>query len=103
MSPRLIVVLLLTLVAVFSFQAAPGEPIRAVGMVSFMLVAPGLAWIATADHLGLVGYAALVVSLSVAFDILIATTLLFASLWSPELGFALLVFFAALGLLATEA
>lgn len=103
MSLRLNLAMGLTFAAILGLYAEPGHPLRVAAMLPFLLVAPGLAWVATSDRVGRVGYGALIVSLSIALVTLIATTQLFTAFWSLELGFSVLVLFVAVGLLATDA
>jgi hypothetical protein len=99
---RIAVVLAMILAAVLGLQIGAPDPIRVATMFPFLLLGPGIAWVAINDRLGAGGYAVVAVSVSLAFSILIATLLLFTQLWSPELGFWLLVFAASIGLFVTD-
>ena len=90
------------LAAVLGLQIGAPDPIRVAAMLPFLLLGPGIAWVSINDRLGAGGYAVVSVSVSLAFSILIATLLLFTQLWSPELGFWLLVFAASIGLFFTD-
>lgn len=102
MSLRLALVLGLTLAAMLSLRVDAVDPLRMASMLPFLLLAPGLAWVTVGDRLGVIGYFAVVVSVSVAFNILVATALLFGNLWAAELGFWLLVVAVAVGLFVTD-
>ena len=102
MSVRFAVVIILILAAVLGLQFAPADPVRIAAMLPFIAIGPGIAWVGISDRLGAGGYAAVAVSVSFAFSILIATLLLFTQFWSPELGLWLLIFAAAFGLFFTD-
>lgn len=102
MSARFAVVVVLILAAILGLQFAPADPVRIATVIPFVLIGPGLAWVAISDRLGVGGYTAVAVSVSFAFSILVATLLLFTQFWSPELGLWLLIFAAAIGLFVTE-
>lgn len=102
MRARIAVVLVLILAAVFGLQVPEPSPLRIAAMLPFLILGPGIAWVSISDRLGASGYAVVAVSVSLACNILVATLLLFTQLWSPELGFWLLVFAAAVGLFITD-
>lgn len=102
MKARISIVLVLILAAVFGLQMPVSDPLRIAAMLPFMLLGPGIAWVSISDRLGAAGYAVVAISVSLACNILVATLLLFTQLWSPELGFWLLVFAAAFGLFITD-
>lgn len=99
---RAVVVLALILAALAGLHVEALDPVRAAAILPFFLFAPGLAWVALNTRIGTGAYVVVAVSLSAAFTILVATALLFLHLWSPELGFWLLVFAAAIGLFLTD-
>lgn len=102
MKVRIALVLALILAAVFGLQVPEPNPLRVVAMLPFLLLGPGIAWVSISDRLGAGGYTVVAVSVSLACNILVATLLLFTQLWSPELGFWLLVFATAVGLFITD-
>jgi hypothetical protein len=74
----------------------PG-PLRALGAVTFLLLAPGLAWVHTLPVQGLVERFAVAVGLSLAVDVLVAEALMFAGLPGPLPAAAVLVAITAAG------
>jgi hypothetical protein len=99
---RLGIVLLLILAAVIGVELDVQGPLRVAAVLPFLFVGPGIAWVSITERLGVGGYTVVAVSVSVAFSILVATLLLFTQLWSPDLGFWLLVFATAVGLFVTD-
>ena len=78
----------LGLVALLPF--VPG-PLRALGAVAFLLLAPGLAWVHALPVQGLVEKFAAAAGLSLAVDVLVAEALMFAGLPGPLPAAAVLV------------
>lgn len=58
-------------------------PLRALGAVAFLLVAPGLAWVGALPVEGWVERLAAAVALSIAVGVLVAEALMFAGLPGP--------------------
>jgi hypothetical protein len=97
MSAERRLVLVLAALGVLALVPFVPGPLRALGAVTFLLLAPGLAWVHTLPVNGLVEKAAVAVGLSLAVDVLVAEALMFAGLPGPLPAAAALVGITAAG------
>jgi hypothetical protein len=86
-------VLLASLSVAASFAVAFGAPpaVRALVVVPFLLVAPGLAWTRLLHLERVDAELMLAVAASLSFETMVALGLVYAHIWHPEIGFAVFV------------
>lgn len=87
--PRIppLVVLVLTLAAVIAALDADGSDVNKLAVVLFVLVCPGLALVPLFRLNDVWAEVTLALALSITVSTVLATTLLFAGLWSPAATF----------------
>ena len=74
----------------------PGNPIRSMVVLSFLVAGPGLALVPLMRVDGWPGLT-LAVGLSLALDVLVSTIMIYANVWSPMATLAVLVLLTAVG------
>jgi len=95
-----VVVLGLTGLVVALASLEPRSPLRAATTVVFFLVAPGLAVVPLLGVRDGFARYALIVAVSIAADMLVANSILYAGVWSPRLGMTALAGLSVAGALA---
>ncbi len=73
------------------------SPIRAIVALGFLFLGPGMAFVPLLRIEDLLTELSLGVALSLSLDALVAGTMLYAGLWSPEWGLALLIVVSVVG------
>lgn len=92
----------LTVSASLAIAVQPPVSIAAAMVLPFLLVAPGLAWLAVVDHLRIEERIVVSIALSLALNIAVASVLALTGHWSPEFGFAILIILTIAGLMVAD-
>ena len=96
---RVVAVAVVTLAATLAFAADWQSPVRVVLVISFLLLAPGLAVAESLEIRGPSQQLMIAAGASLAIDTLVATSLLYADLFSGEMALAVVVVFTLAALL----
>jgi hypothetical protein len=101
MGPRILLVAVLTTAALFGVYGNFSGPIKASLALPYLLAIPGLSWLSRRGNLKIVDRAVISVSLTMAMEVAIGTLLLVCGLWSPQVGFGMLLAATVAGLACT--
>ena len=92
----LVVIVSAALAEVFTFNDV-ASPLRSVITLWFLLICPGMAFIQLLQLREFLYEVVLTVALSLALDLIVATVILYAGLWSPELILRILIALSLVG------
>lgn len=84
-------------VAVVSSNIA--EPLRAVTVVPYILIVPGLSWVRLLRLNNRLSELTLAIAMSITMTMFVATAMVYLDSWLPSSGFALLIFIGLAGVL----
>lgn len=99
---RALILLALAAAAIAAHYAEVPHGVRVLAALPFLLVGPGLAWLNGTVDLDIPEFVAVAVGLSLAMEAVIGSVLLIGGLWSPQVGFGLLLAASMAGLAYTE-
>jgi len=98
---RALILFALAGAAIAADDAEVPADMRPLLALPFLLVGPGLAWLSRSDELNFAASAAVAVSLTLAIETAIGALLLLCGLWSPPVGFGMLLAISVAGLFCT--
>ena len=101
MAPRNFLVGVLTIAALLGVYGNFSGPLKASLVLPYLLAVPGLAWLSRRGNLKIADRAVISVGLTMAMEIAIATLLLVCGIWSPRIGFGMLLAATVAGLAFT--
>ena len=99
---RALILLALAAAAIAAHYVEVSHGVRVLAALPFLLAGPGLAWLSDAGDLDIPEFVAIAIGLSLAMEAVIGSLLLIGGLWSPQVGFGLLLAASVAGLAYTE-